>query len=43
MAPNTEPIGRIPINIDWAAKVLMVIPYTETRVAMGTDVIYLML
>lgn len=43
IAPKTEPMGRIPISIDWAANELMVIPYTETRVAMGTDVIYLRL
>ena len=39
--PRMAPMGRIPMRIDCAADLSIVIPYSLMRVAMGTEVISL--
>ena len=39
IAPRMAPIGKIPINIDWAADFAIFISYSRIIFAIGTDVI----
>lgn len=43
IAPKMEPIGRMPMSIDWATKESIVMPYYEINFLMGTEVISLTL
>jgi hypothetical protein len=43
IAPNTEPNGKTPINMDWVVKGSIVMWYSKTIFLMGTDVISLRL